>query len=444
MYRKIYQKMQQWKGKEIRKPLLFKGARQVGKTYLLNEFGKKEFPEFHYFNFEKEPQLRKAFEGSLEPLKIKKQLEYLTNKKIDVGSDLIIFDEIQACPLALTSLKYFCEDLSSAFVCAAGSLLGLFSEDPSFPVGKVEFMPILPMDFSEFLMAFNEDSLLTNYIEDPSEALHEKLWNRYTDYLVVGGLPEAVHAFAKNEKSEDEDFVFETVAKIHSELINGYIADMAKHCGKENAMFLQRLWQNSADKIGQNHSEKFKFKNVFPGKKTYADFAGPLDWLNKAGLIHIIPLIEKIHQPLSLVRKENTFKIFSFDVGILNHLKSIPAAELKRYDFTHKGFIAENFILQEIIANFKRQTSLYTYRSGLCEIEFVYENQGILTPIEVKAGQNLKAKSLKVFMSENKQALAYRFSRKSLTHSFDLQTKQLKINRIFDYPLYLAAKVVGQ
>lgn len=131
-------------------------------------------------------------------------------------------------------------------------------------------------------------------------------------------------------------------------------------------------------------------------------------------------------------------------MGILNHLKSIPAVELKRYDFTHKGFIAENFILQEIVANFKRQTSLYTYRSGLCEIEFVYENQGVLTPIEVKAGQNLKAKSLKVFMNENKKALAFRFSKKSLTQSLESQKKQPKINRIFDFPLYLAAKVVGE
>ncbi len=442
MFRAGFKNLIDWKNKKERKPLIFKGARQVGKTFLLNEFGKTEFANFHYFNFEKESSAKIAFQGDLNPKTIIEELQYLKNKKIDIHNDLIIFDEIQLCPRALTSLKYFCEDAPDSFVCSAGSLLGLYSEDPSFPVGKIEYLSLYPMNFQEFIKALGEEELLNNYIKKPSEILHERIWNRYTDYLVVGGLPEAVQAFVDHQHDMGGP-VFEKITAIHDDLINGYIADMAKHCGKENAMFLQRLWQISAEKIGQDHSEKFKFKGVFPGKKTYADFAGPIDWLSKAGLIYKVPIIESTRQPLSLDPKENFFKIFNFDVGILNYLKSIPYQELKKYDFSHKGFLAENFVIQELNSVAPKGFFLYSYKKGTSEIEFLFEDQGVLRPLEVKAGQNLKAKSLNLFLEENKTANAIRLSRKLLPMPLQelMDWQKQSSRRLCDLPLFLTSYI---
>jgi predicted AAA+ superfamily ATPase len=360
---------------------------------------------------------------TLDPQKICEKLEHLQNKKINLKSDLIIFDEIQACPLALTSLKYFCEEQEQAFICAAGSLLGLYSEEPSFPVGKVSFLNIYPMGFEEFLLALGKENLLYDYIKNPDEFTHEKLWIDFKDYLFVGGLPEVVKTYVETKD-------FSLVSEIHDVLINGYIADMAKHCGKENAMFLQRLWQNSAEKIGQNQSEKFKFKGVFPGKKTFLDFAGPIDWLTKAGLIHLIPILDQINQPLSLGRKENAFKIFNFDVGVLNHLKGISITELREFNFNHKGFIAENFFLQEAQL-WAPKTKFYSYQKGESEIEFLFEKEGKLFPLEIKAGSNLKAKSLSLFLQKNPKANAIRLSKKIYSQ------KGSSKSPITDFPLFM-------
>ncbi len=429
MERLYFDSLIQWKNKKNRKPLIFKGARQVGKTYLLKEFGTHHFEKYHYFNFEKDPSLRAIFEKSLDPEKIIKALSIFKNINIDTKKDLIIFDEIQTCPLALTSLKYFCEDLPHSYICSAGSLLGLYSEEPSFPVGKVEFLNLYPMNFKEFLMALSQQHLLDEYMSMPSSYLHELLWQNFKLYLFIGGLPEAVKSY-KDTKD------LSLISQIQENLINGYISDMAKHCGKENAMFLQRLWQTSAEKIGQNCSEKFKFKGVFPGKKTYKDFAGPIDWLTKAGLIHIIPIVDQIQYPLSLAKKENAFKIFNFDIGILNHLKGISAHELNNYDFSHKGFIVENYFYQEIqTKNFNfHQQKFYCFQSGESEIEFIYENEGQLTAIEIKAGKNTKAKSLKLFLEKHPKAKGIRFSQKLAATNID---QSIKFNRIWDRPLFL-------
>jgi predicted AAA+ superfamily ATPase len=442
MQRLGLQKLIEWKNRATRKPLVFKGARQVGKTFLLKEFAKSEFQAFHYFNFEKDQLIHQAFQKSLDPKSIGEQLEFIQKKKINFEKDLIIFDEIQACPLAITSLKYFCEELPNTYICAAGSLLGLYSVDPSFPVGKVEYLYLYPMNFEEFILALGEYQVLKNYLIKPTEVTHSHLWNRYTDYLIVGGLPEAVQSFVDNQKL-DLNVKFEKIEDIHNDIVNGYIADMAKHCGKENAMFLQRLWQNSAEKLGENQSEKFKFKGVFPGKKSYADFAGPLDWLSKAGLAYIVPIVESTRQPLSLDKKENVFKIFNFDVGILNYLKAISYTELKMYNFSHKGFIAENFVLQEMVSSLRKSVTIYSYKKGISEIEFLFESHGILRPVEVKAGLNLKAKSLTLFMETHNSAEAIRFSAKQILEPFrNFQYKEkTRINRIYDYPLFLASEI---
>ena len=405
MNRLISNKLEAWKVSHNRKPLLIKGARQVGKTYSLKEFGKARFPRCHYINFEEQPRFRPIFDKDLDPDRIIQDLALVLNVPIDRKSDLLIFDEIQQCPLAITSLKYFAEKMPELAVCAAGSLLGVHLGESSFPVGKVDELRMAPLTFEEFLMASDNPMLHSAFtaiqeLSPLSDTLHMKLWEEFKLYLATGGLPEVVVTFMQNRK--DLFSAFAEVRAVQTRLISNYVADMAKHCGKQNAMHLERLWQNVPAQLGRDQNgsaPKFVFRNVLPGIKGYERMAGVIDWLVAAGLILRIPIVNNGQLPLPAFQKENFFKLFVFDVGILGALSRLPVKSILDYDYgTYKGYYAENFAAQEFHAC--GRDNLACWREGTAEVEFLCEVNGAVIPVEIKSGWVTQAKSLTVFANK--------------------------------------------
>lgn len=434
MQRKIMSTLLKWKQDPSRKPLLLKGVRQVGKTHLLKEFGKMCFPTFHYFNFEKQPALSKIFEQDLNPHRILSELSFHLDRSINIQEDLVIFDEIQEIPKALTSLKYFQEECPQLYLCGAGSLLGLHLNGSSFPVGKVTFEVLRPMTFEEFLMANNDKALpiiqnLTAKSKIP-DIVHDHLWEKLKHYFIVGGLPEAVVTYCANK--EDLFQGFSLVRKKQDDLLLSYHADIAKHSGKVNAMHIDRVLQAVPTQLSQaqdNSVGRFKFKGVVPGVTHYDRLASAIDWLECAGLIVKIHIVNTGHLPFRGYAKENVFKLLLFDVGILGHMSGLSPKVILDADYgSYKGYFAENFVAQELLG-YGRST-LFSWQEKTAEVEFLEEVKGEVIPIEVKSGSVTKAKSLKVFSEKYKPPYQTIFSGRPL--SID---SEIGLHR---YPLYLA------
>lgn len=437
MQRNIAQTLQNWRTQENRKPLLLMGARQVGKTYSLREFGRTCFPRHHFVNFEERPSAASIFSEDLVPDAIIQDISLFLDTPIDPRNDLLVFDEVQACPRALTSLKYFAEKMPHMAVCAAGSLLGVHLADCSFPVGKVDERHLYPMTFAEFLMAADSPLLYDafqsiKYLSPISETLHSRLWNEFKLYLVTGGLPEVVATFQRHR--EDLFSAFQKVRNLQNRLITDYVADMAKHCGKQNAMHLERLWRNVPAQLGRDQAggaTKFVFKDVLPGIRGYERMAGVIDWLEAAGLVLRLPIVNSGLLPFPGYEKENCFKLFVFDVGILGALGRLPAKTILDYDYgTYKGFFAENFVTQEFQAS--HRDNLACWREGRAEVEFITEVDGQVVPIEVKSGWVTQAKSLKVFADKYHPPFSVVFSARN--PGIDPQRRK------HSYPLYLASR----
>lgn len=436
MDRQVIKKLLEWRDR-AHKPLILKGARQVGKTFVLKEFGKRYFPQFHYLNFEEESTAKKVFIRDLNPKRILQDLEFYFNKPINAATDLIIFDEIQDCPQALTSLKYFAEETPTIHLCAAGSLLGLEMNEGSFPVGKVEFLPVYPMTFKEFLLALGDEKSL-NIIDTLksgdalSEVVHDHLWDLFKNYLVVGGLPEAVATFVQDRQNPFSAFA--AVRKKQNDLVLAYLADIAKHSGKLNSMHIQRVLKNIPEQLARNQDQsaaKFRFKDVVPGVHGYSRLVGPIDWLVAAGLAIKIKIANRALPPLSAYTKENIFKLFLFDVGLLGSLSGLAPKSILDYDYgSYKGYFAENFIAQEFVAS--GAGNLYAWNEGTAEIEFIREIAGKALPVEVKSGWVTQAKSLKIFAQKYEPPYVTVMSARNL--NFD------KKNGRHAYPLYLASE----
>ncbi len=435
MHRQMMSQLIKWKNEKNRKPLLLKGVRQVGKTHLLKEFGSSQFAACHYFNFEKQPKLHKAFEEDLSPKAILKELSFQAGSSINIGQDLVIFDEIQECPKALTSLKYFCEECPQLHLCGAGSLLGLHLNSGSFPVGKVTFKVLCPLSFEEFLMATNDKALeefqKTSKTNEPSQLIHEHLWEQLKTYFVVGGLPEVVASYCANQKSPFEAF---TIARQKQEdLLNAYYADIARHSGKVNAMHIDRCLRAVPMQLCQiqdGNVAKFKFRGVVPGISHYDRLAGALDWLESAGLIIKVQIVNSGHFPFRGYTKENFFKLLLFDVGILGSMCGLPPKVILDADYgSYKGYFAENFVAQEFLCRGFKE--LFSWQEDRSEVEYLLEDQGSSIPVEVKSGSVTKAKSLEKFTSKYKSPYQVIFSGRPMKIS---KTKEC-------YPLYLAGKL---
>ncbi len=404
MERAIISDLISWKNNKPRKPLILQGARQVGKTYILQKFGAKYFKNVHYINLEETVQVQKIFDSDLLPNRIISELELILNDKIDIINDLLIIDEIQESPRALTALKYFYENEPNLAICTAGSLLGLHTNTSSFPVGKITFLDMYPMTFSEFLIAMDQSELnrilVETDIEKPLPIIaHEKLWELWKSYLFVGGMPEVVKIYATEEQGEL--VASNKVTEQHQVLIKSYMADIAKHSGKTNALHIERLWNNvvsQLNRVQDSSIAKFRFKNAIPGKRGYIEIISSLDWLEKTRLVYKVNILDTIQHPLMAYKKENWFKLTMFDMGILSAMSSLKYQTIHDYSFgSYKGYMAENFVAQELKAT---SLPLMSWIGKTSEIEFLLDGHSGVIPIEVKSGSRTQVKSLQTFINK--------------------------------------------
>lgn len=437
--RQLYDELLKWRRRTNRQPLLLQGARQVGKTTLLEEFGRSEFRRTHYVNFERTKELGELFAGDLNPQRILEQLSILRGVDIDPATDLLILDEIQECPAALTALKYFREELPGLAVCGAGSLLGLALAGGSFPVGKVEVLELYPLSFAEYLAAF--DPRLSAVLSPPEgkfdipEAIHRKLWSALTDYLVVGGMPKMASRFI--ELQDDRPAAFREARQLQEDLLKGYRADFAKHAGKENAQHINRVFDSVPAQLAKamdGSVARYRFKGVIPGRTKFIQLDGPIDWLVRARLLLQAKLVERPIMPLAAQTHVNLFKLYLFDVGLLGCMLELPADAIQRQDYgSYKGYVAENFVAQEFTA--AGQTSLYWWQGRQSEIEFLLPRGEAIVPVEVKSGSCVRSRSLAAYADKYHPAAMIRLSGLNL----DQPRPDLR-----NYPLYLAGQVAAQ
>ena len=432
MKRDIYPKLLQWKASSRRKPLLLQGARQTGKTFILKEFGRSEYRNTIYCNFEENSGLDRLFQNDLNPDRILADLAIYLNLEIRPESDLVIFDEIQISNRALNSLKYFAEQQADVHMVAAGSLLGVKMSGPgSFPVGKVNFLHLYPMTFLEFLVAMKESryrKLLEN--ADPSvpltEAFHIHLIDLLRHYYFVGGMPEAVKHFAANGNSRD-------IREIQQEIVKSYILDFAKHAPPADIPKLTRIWDSIPMYLAREN-KKFVFSALKKGARG-REYESALTWLEDAGLILRANAVSTAKHPLKHYAETSSFKVYALDVGLLGAIAGSPVELLvqgKRLFNEYEGAFVENYVAQQLVSHF--QHPLYYWRSsgGKAEVDFLCEFADQICPLEVKAGINPKSKSLKSY------ELQFKPSRLMRTNLLNFK----KDGKIGNLPLYAVSQLV--
>ena len=393
MKRNLFGDLKKWKDSPARKPLLVKGVRQCGKTWLLEEFGRECYSDVAYFNFEGNAALSARFEGDLDVRRIISELGILRQKSIASAETLIIFDEIQFCNQALTSLKYFCENAPEYHVVCAGSLLGVALSKPlSFPVGKVDFLTLRPMSFEEFLLANGEEMLCEHLralppYEKVSELFTERLEILLKTYYIVGGMPEAVQTWL-----DTHDIA--ALEKVQQAILDSYELDFAKHAPPKDFPKLAAIWRSIPLQLAKE-SSKFIFSQVKQGWRA-KDLEDALEWLLGAGLVHKVTKIEKPFMPLSVYEDQAFFKLYLSDVGLLRKMAGLPAAAILEKNDTFrefKGALTENYVLCELLHSIKQVP--FFWRSGnIAEVDFVLQHGMDIVPVEVKSERNVKAKSL--------------------------------------------------
>jgi len=412
MERKIYKYLLLWKQSEDRKPLILQGARQVGKTYIVNFFAGKEYPNSIYCNFEKDKGLHDFFKD-LTPSTIVKKLSLYKRKEIFPQNTLIIFDEIQACPEAITSLKYFAEEANDYHIIALGSLLGVSvnRENFSFPVGKVQFMTLYPLDFEEYLLARDEKDLieLIRKAFDNNASLDSAFHNRaleyYKEYLFVGGMPEAVEEFGKNKNPE-------LVRIIQQTILESYQNDMGKYNKQSEIPKTRIVYKNISTQLAKEN-KKFQYKNIKQGGRA-SEFESAIEWLCLAGIASQNYRIEQIMLPLNAYRSLSDFKFYMNDVGLCGASQDIHyediLADNPLFD-NFKGGLTENYVFNQLTIN---GLALYYWNSGSqAEIDFITRLGEDVIPIEVKATVNTRSRSLNTYVNKFKPEYAVRISQKN-------------------------------
>ena len=393
MKRSIYEELLAWKNGEDRKPLVLEGVRQCGKTYLLKEFGSREFQTYVYCNFEETPELKGLFDGSMEPAKIVRDIELMKSVKIFPGRTLLILDEIQECDPAITSLKYFYEHMPELHIACAGSLLGILKSEASFPVGKVDTKYLYPMSFCEYLMAEGEASLAAFIRSDPdfrdiSEPVHGTILRLMRDYCIVGGMPEVVNSWVTHHDINKVD-------SLQRELLHNYEKDFAKH-GGDMVELLTSVW-TSLPSFLSRENRKFIFKDLKKDGRS-GDFRDPVQWLSNAHLVYKVNLIKKHAYPPSTEQDETQYKLYMCDIGLLRAMAGHPAGiMLTDSDDTHlyKGGMYENLAVCELMS--AGAGSLYYWREGRYEVDLVSAMDGRTIPIEVKSGTDYSTESLNLY-----------------------------------------------
>ena len=414
-----------WKASDDRKPMVLKGARQVGKTWLMKEFGRSCYDSAVYFNFDEEDQLKSIFEANKNPHRIIELLSLIAGEKIVPGETLIIFDEIQECPEALNSLKYFKEKANEYHVIAAGSLLGtLLAEPKSYPVGMVNLLDIFPLGFDEFLDA--TDPALFAYYEsiqkgqEIEEIFHRRLLDAYNNYLIIGGMPECVASWVKYKDPA-------RISQIQKELIEVYENDFSKHNGKVNSGRILMVFRSIVAQLAKPN-EKFMYGAVREGGRA-RDFEEAIEWLVSAGMLNRVYNVSKMEHPLAAFDKLDQFKLFVFDTGLLKHMAGIDnSAILLKSGYQFKGPLTENYILQQLRGQFDVEPRYYSDKNS--EIDFVLQYCTEIIPVEAKGGEDKSAPSFKRYISEHHPAHAIRYSKRGYR----------KEGEITNLPLYLARK----
>ena len=417
--------LKKWKDDAERKPLVIRGARQVGKTWLMREFGQTCYDHFVYFNFDEEDELKSIFETNKNPQRIVELLSMVAGEKILPGETLIIFDEVQECPEALNTLKYFKEKANDYHVIAAGSLLGtLLAQPKSYPVGMVNLLDLYPLTYDEFLEA--TDPALYAYYENiqkdqPIEDIfHNRLLDAYNNYLIIGGMPECVTSWV-NYKDPAR------VSQIQRELIEIYENDFSKHNGKVNSGRILMVFRSIVSQLAKSN-EKFIYGAVRQGGRA-RDFEEAIEWLVSAGMLNRVYNVAKMEHPLSAFDKLDQFKLFLFDTGLLKHMAGIDnSAILLKNDYQFKGPLTENYLLQQLRGQFEVEPRYFSAKNS--EIDFVLQNRMEIIPVEVKGGEDKSAPSFKRYVSEHHPEYALRFSKRGYR----------KDGEITNIPLYLARK----
>ena len=413
MFRKIQNYLEQWKTSPYRKPLILQGARQVGKTYAILEFGRKHYENVAYFNFETNPKLNACFEEDISPAYLLPLLSRIAGETIVKEKTLIVFDEVQLCERALTSLKYFCEDAPEYHIVVAGSLLGVAVNRAafSFPVGKADIKTLYPMDMEEFLLAMGEEALVqeirAHFDADTPlpAALHDAAMRLYRQYLVVGGMPECVAQFA-----ETRDYVL--VRHMQDTILVSYRNDMSQYNNLSGIKKTRLTYDNITVQLSRPHT-RFQYKLIKKGGRA-SEFENAVEWLTLSGIVSQVYRLEQIKKPPENYRDIDAFKIYVSDMGLLCAKKKLLANDVlymtdELNDF--KGGMAENYVNVQLTIN-GYETWYWESERG-AEVDFVIQREGKLIPVEVKSADNTKAKSLQVYIDRFKPAYAIKLSAKN-------------------------------
>ena len=427
MYRKIQEKLKEWKSSPFRKPLVVQGARQVGKTYSITEFGEKNYDNVAYFNFQTNTALNRTFEENIEPSYLIPILSRLSNQTIIKERTLIVFDEVQLCERALTSLKYFCEQASDYHVIAAGSLLGIAvnRKENSFPVGKVDRLTMYPLDFEEFLISMGEEKLATeirthycNQAPMP-QVMHEQALKLYRLYLTIGGMPEAVSRFIETRNHT-------LVTHIHDSILMDYLDDMSKYQKNSSDISKTRLTYNMIGVQLSKTNTRFVYKLLKKGARA-SEFENAIEWLTLANVVSRIYRVDDVKKPLENYKDIDAFKIYLSDVGLLCAQEKLFPDDILYENpelDTFKGGMTENYVNSQLAANGYKP---YFFEvEAKAEIDFLIEKEGRIIPIEVKSSEHTRSKSLNYYMDNYHPDYAIRVSSKNFGSE----------NMIVSVPLY--------
>jgi hypothetical protein len=427
MYRTILEELFAWKISHRRKPLVLKGARQVGKTWLMKELAKTAYDDFVYVSFDKDTDAIKIFDETKDPKLILERLALIRNKKILPEKTLIILDEIQECPNALGSLKYFNEEANKYHVVTAGSLLGTYLAKPaSYPVGKVNIMSIYPLSFDEYLAA--ADYGMYQYYcgvksgKDYVSAFHERMTEHYKKYLIVGGMPECVESWVNNTDPE-------VVSTIQEEIISLYENDFTKHNAKVNSGRILQVFRSIVGQLAKENNEKFMYAAIAKSARA-KDFEDAIEWLVSSGIVYRILNISKPMYPLKAYEIMNYFKLFLLDTGLIKRMAGITNKSILLSESFHfKGQLIENYVLQQLITILDNKPNFYAFAQER-EIDFILQHGETIIPLEVKSGSATNAVSFKSYINKHNPKVAVRYS-----------TREYLINgTIINVPLYFVGK----
>lgn len=431
MVRDITERLLKWKDSKRRKPLLLTGVRQCGKTYVLQDFGKRYFENTVYLNFEENEQLGRLFDYDYDVSRIIREISIQQRVQIIQGKTLLILDEIQECPRAITALKYFCENMRELHIACAGSLLGVAikRENISFPVGKVNRLQMFPLSFPEFVRACDSGQYLDLLQEWPVDRPVPELYSvpmekLLKEYYAVGGMPEAV-----TEWRESHDI--SAVEEIQDEILKDYADDFAKHAPISQVEKIRWIWDSVPKQLAKENN-KFVFSHVKEGKRS-AELEDALQWLRDSGLVTQLELVEKPELPLSSSADASYFKVYFSDLGLLRRKSSLSFDTIRSKSdlfLRYKGSMAENYVLNELLV---QGNTAYFWRSGnTAEVDLLLESEGALVPMEVKAADNMKAKSYKQFCKLYAPPVGFKLSLKNIGENLCEGTRTISL------PLWMA------